>query len=356
MKHAGLALAAVAMLLVAAASSVPEPVPPATAIAIAIAPYDAGTVAEPRLFAEGIVSTEDDESNGSFSPDGTEYYFAKFNPYTTGPRWGILCVSRIRDGRWSEPEVLPFSGQYRDSFPRVSPDGGRLFFTSSRPAPGKTARALRIWSAERTGQGWSEPQPLPAPINAPDNDWNYAASVARDGTLYFASTRDGSDHPHIYRSRFVEKRYTEPEKLGPEINSEFSEADPFVSPDETVLIFSSVGDGLPGDTDRPETLKGGGVLYPRSDLYASVNRNGGWSPAQHLEHGVNTFADEGSPSLSPDGRYLFFTSERSPFSVPPSHRLGAREIDAMLHATLNGHGNVFFISLDALGLLIAEPR
>jgi len=31
-------------------------------------PYDVGYIAEPRLFAEGLVSTEDDESGGTFSP------------------------------------------------------------------------------------------------------------------------------------------------------------------------------------------------------------------------------------------------------------------------------------------------
>src|SRR5262245_35726510 len=332
--------------LVMAASSDPKPV----------ASYTAGEVSEPHLFAEGTISTADDESNGSFNPDGTEYYFAKFNPYTTSARWGILCLSRFQDGKWSEPEVLPFSGRYRDLTPRLSPDGMKLFFSSSRPAPGKTARVFRIWSAERSATGWSEPQPLPAPINAGDNDWNYSASVTREGTLYFASTRDGSDHPHIYRSRLLDQRYAEPEKLGPQVNSEFSEADPFVSPDESILIFSSVGDGLPSDKDRAETVKGGGVLYPRADLYASVGRGGVWSPAVHLEHGVNTFADESAPSLSPDGRYLFFTSERSPFSVPPSHRLGSREIDRMLHSTLNGLGTVFFVSLDALGLAKGTQR
>src|ERR1700731_2366984 len=160
MKRSALLLLALAALG-PAASSDPAPVAPARAML----PYDAGDVREPRLFGEGTISTADDESNGSFSPDGTEYYFAKSNPYTTSPRWQVLCVSRFRGGRWSEPEVLPFSGKYRDSAPRLSPDGQRLYFSSSRPVPGKTARVFRIWSAERTATGWGEPEPLPAPIN-----------------------------------------------------------------------------------------------------------------------------------------------------------------------------------------------
>jgi len=319
----------------------------------AAAPWDAGPAPQARLFAEGVVSTADDESNGSFSPDGTEYVFTKFNPYTTAARWGLLCVTRFRDGRWTAPESLPFSGRNLDFSPRFSPDGRTLYFSSSRPAPGKTAHVLRIWTVARTPAGWGEPQVMPAPVNAPDTESNYSASVTRDGTIYFASTRDGSGHSHVYRARFAEGAYGEPEMLGPEINSDVSDDDPFVSPDERLLVFASKGDGPPSDKDRPETIAGGGVLYARGDLYASVSANGRWSRARHLEQGVNTFADESSPSQTPDGRYLFFTTERSPFSVPPERRMNAKEIDAALGAVLNGHGNVFFVSVDALGLAAA---
>ena len=311
-------------------------------------PYFAGHVTSPRLFAEGVISTEDDEINGSFSPDGTEYFFAKVNLTTTFPRIGILCVSRSRNGRWSGPEVLPFSGgEYLDLSPRMSPDGATLFFSSSRPAPVSSSRRLRVWSVQRTAAGWGEPQPLPAPINTLDRNWNWGASVTRDGTLYFASTRDAG-HPHIFRSRFAGGAFSEPEELGPEINSKFSDFDPFISPDESILIFASSGVDLFGIEDRPETLKGGGVLYPRSDLYVSFRRDNSWSPARHLEHGINTVAEEGSPSITPDGNYLFFSSERSPFTVPTAHRLAYAEIERLLHSTLNGHGNVFYISIDSL--------
>ncbi|HEY4228916.1 MAG TPA: hypothetical protein VGO79_02025 [Thermoanaerobaculia bacterium] len=309
--------------------------------------------AEPRLFAEGVVSTEDDEVNGSFSPDGTEYYFARVNPCTTSPHWGVLFVTRYRDGAWTAPEILKISGGGLDLSPRVSPDGRTLYFSSSRPAPGSSARLLRIWAADRAGSGWGEPRALPPPVNT-EKDWNFSPSVTSDGTLYFASTRDGSEHTHVYRARLAGLTYAEPERLGPEINSEVNEADPFVSSNERILIFSSTGDGPPSDRDRPETVQGGGVRYARGDLYASIRTSAGpggkWTKARHLEQGVNTFADESSPSLTPDGRFLFFTSERSPFSIPPSRPMDARAIDRALRGTLNGHGNVFFVSVDALGL------
>jgi len=54
--------------------------------------YVEGKVAEPRIFAEGIISTTNDEAGGTFSPDGTEFYFTRLVPYTTLPRLGILCI------------------------------------------------------------------------------------------------------------------------------------------------------------------------------------------------------------------------------------------------------------------------
>jgi hypothetical protein len=348
----GMLAAVLAILSLRAACALGQESRPAAAQSV---PGLAGlaAAAEPRLFAEGVVSTDEDEINGSFSPDGTEYTFARVNAYTTSPHWGVLFVTRWRDGAWTAPEVLKISGSGLDLSPRVSPDGRTLFFSSSRPAPGSSARLLRIWAAEREGAAWGEPRPLPAPVNT-EKDWSFSPSVTADGTLYFASTRDGGEHTHVYRSRRSGDAYAEPEKLGPEINSDVNEADPFVSPDERILVFSSTGDGPPTDRDRPQTVKGGGVLYPRGDLYVSTGQGGRWSPARHLEHGVNTFADESSPSITPDGQFLFFTSERSPFSVPPSRPMNAREIDQALRGTLNGHGNVFYVGMEALGLRAPE--
>lgn len=318
--------------------------------------YDAGRVTKPVLFAEGVISTEDDELNGTFSLDGNEYYFSKVNQYTTFPRLGILCVSHYRNHQWTEPEVLPFSGKNLDFPPRLSPDGNTLYFSSSRPVEGKNLHALKIWSVQRAGAGWGTPALLPGPINTLNSDWNWSPSVTADGTLYFASNRDGSGHAHIYRAHLVNGAYTVPEKLGPEINSDFNDGDPYVSPDERILIFGSSGGDLPAGADRPETIKGGGVRYPRADLYASVGEHGDWSKAKHLEHDVNSFADESSPSITPDGKYLFFSSERSPFSVPTTHRLNYQEIETTLHSVLNGHGNIFFISMEALEIRAEAKR
>src|SRR5215813_562644 len=122
-------------------------------------------VLEPRVFAEAVISTVDDEIGGSFSPDGNDFYFAKLVPYTTFPRIGIMCVSHYVDGHWTSPEVLPFSGKNLDYPPRLDSTGKRMLFASSRPLPDGTRGGIRIWEVDRTETGWGEPRPLPPPVN-----------------------------------------------------------------------------------------------------------------------------------------------------------------------------------------------
>jgi len=78
--------------------------------------------------------------------------------------------------------------------------------------------------------------------------------------------------------------------------------------------------------------------------------NGRWTPAKHLERGVNSVADEGTPALTPDGKQLIFSSERSPFVIPMPKRIDMTEFEKLVHSILNGHGNIYSIPVQALGV------
>ena len=320
-----------------------------------VPPYSvSGPVNEPRIFAEGIVSTVDDESGATFSPDGADFYFVKQSPYTTFPRYGVICVSHFREGHWGTPEVVPFSGKFLDLGPKLSPDGKVMLFASSRPAPGHDEHVLRIWSVEKKSDGWGNPEPLPEPVNAPAGFWNLDPSMTSDGTLYFTSDRGEHFHFQIYRARYSNLKYSEPEKLGPTINSLYNDSEPYISPDEKILLFASSGQQSPPFTARETDLNTGGRPYPRGDLYISVRQNGAWTAARHLEHWINTVGEESYPTLTPDGRYLYFSSERSSFVVPMARRLNYEAMERGLHSLFNGHGNIFFI--DAKSLEIPPQR
>lgn len=304
----------------------------------------------PQLFAEGVISTVNDEVGGAFSPDGKEFYFATVLLATNFPSLSVLCVSRWDSSHWGDPEVLPFSGKYFDYPPRLSQDGNTLYFSSLRPDADGKRRGMRIWSAKKTADGWSQPELMPVPINSADGRWNWTPSATADGTLYFASDRQSPGHPQIFYSRPLNGGYEIPQPLGPEVNAGYLEMDPYISPDGTLLIFASAGEGPPPTRQRPELRLAAGYPYTRGDLYFSVKSGGQWQKAIHLEHGVNTEAEESMPSLTPDGKLLFFSSERSPFVVPMRHAISMEEFERYAHSTLNGHGNIFYVELAALGV------
>ncbi|MDQ3805616.1 MAG: hypothetical protein M3416_17530, partial [Acidobacteriota bacterium] len=152
---------------------------------------------EARLFAEGVVSTVDHESNASFGPDGRTLYFTKYD--RAGQSFSAVVYTELRRGRWAEPRVAPFSGLHPDSHPSVSPDGRRLFFSSSRPADGRAKRDFDIWYVERDAAGaWGEARRVEGAVNTEASE--YAPAVTRDGTLYFDSFRE-PPRRQAYRAR-----------------------------------------------------------------------------------------------------------------------------------------------------------
>jgi hypothetical protein len=301
--------------------------PPADSKRGAAPPYAVdGPLTEPRIFAPGIVSTTDDEFGGAFTKDGRTVYF---NRSVLRHYLYVICESHFVDGKWTKPEVAPFSGLYRDSDPVISPDGERLFFVSDRPVNGKPKTDFDIWSVSRKGEGWGEPVHLDAPVNGDSGE--YFASAAANGTLYFSSDRAGGKGGlDIYRSRLVDGKYTEPENLGDAVNTPGWELDCLIAPDESFLIIGAIG--------RPDSLG----LY---DLYVSYNRDGAWTPAKSLGPKINTSARDYSPRLSPDGRYLFFTSEKDFATNPLKKPLTYDELERGLRSLQNGSGNIYQIDL-----------
>src|SRR5262249_38674367 len=161
---------------------------------------------------------------------------------------GVIHVSHFVSGKWSVPEVVPFSGQYTDYDPFVSGDGSRIFFDSNRPlTPGGPKKDFDIWVVEKTASGWGEPKNLGAPINTPQDE--FYASLASDGTLYFSATRpEGKGRLDIYRSRWQNGAFAQPENLGEGVNTPLVEVDPYIAPDQSFVVFSANG--------RPDDMGG----------------------------------------------------------------------------------------------------
>jgi hypothetical protein len=249
---------------------------------------------EPQIFAPGIISTGLATRDVAMTPDGNEFYFA----VTLGGRTMIM-VTRQQNGAWTEPVVAPFSGRYLDIEPAISPDGQRFFFLSTRPQAGQEEKSgwvyQDIWVMDREGDSWGEPYNLGPPVNSDAPE--YYPSVTTDGTIYF--TREGEDRVSAtWRSRLVDGAYTEPEKLGPEVNCGKNRFNVFVAPDESFAIVPCMG---------REDATGGVDYYV---VFRSADDT--WSEPINMGNAVNQpDGREWSASLSPDGKYLFFMSSRA---------------------------------------------
>ncbi len=248
----------------------------------------------PKPFApEILLNTHRPHGGLTVSPDGNSIYWVAALTYGTYQK--TWTMSREGD-RWSRPKVAPFSAEYINGRPSISSDGKAYFLQSDRPADENDDTAdFNIWGFERSSTGCGEWKDLGSPLNSDKNE--LGPSVSDNGTLYFYSDIEGGyGLLDIYLSRHVKGRYQEPENLGGSINSDSMESTPYVAPDESYLLFASYRDGGYGDFD----------------LYISFKmEDGSWTKARNLGESVNTPARDCSPSVTNDGRFMFFESRRS---------------------------------------------
>jgi Tol biopolymer transport system component len=281
------------------------------------------------LFGPGIISTGMFERDGALSPEGQTFYFTlRYEQGMAG-----IAYSRKVEGEWTEPRIASFSGEYYDIEPVFHPDGERLFFVSNRPVhDADTTRDFNIWYVRATADGWSEPESLGSPVNGEGNE--FYPSFTRDGSIYFTAEREhtlgGED---LYVCEYDGSRYLPPRNLGDSINTGKGEYNSFIAPDGSYIIYTSDGMG-PG--------------YGSGDLYIAFrDETGGWRKAVNMGKAVNSSSFEFCPSLSPDGQWLFFTSQRKAPEIeqkPMNYSL----LKNFQDKPQNGNGDIYIIDISII--------
>jgi len=249
----------------------------------------------PEPFAPGILlNTHRPHGSIAFSPDGKEIYWSAALDF--GQFQKIWMMSQHK-GRWSRPRAVSFPEPYIYGGPAITAGGERFFFDVLKPAEADGQNPDHdIWFREKETHGWGEVIKPGPPLNSDRS--SLGPSVSRNGNVYFLSfnMEGGFGSVDIYRSRRTKEGYMKPENLGAAINTQFMDTSPFIAPDESYLIFSSM---------RPDG-------YGDFDLYLSYKKKDGtWTKAKNMGEMINTAARESNPVVSPDGKYLFFISRRS---------------------------------------------
>ncbi len=229
-----------------------------------------------------------------FSPEGDEFYFTHYDPETSACSIEFM---KMTDGVWSAPEVASFSSGFTDNDIAISGDGNRVIFRSNRPLSGRSTDKQRdglyLWTSARTATGWTDAEAV-AFDGRTDIAGGYP-SLTHDGALFFTTKDPGDPGPKdIHRSRFVDGAFAAPENLGDTANSPYGEGDLFVSPDGSFLFVSCY--------DHPENIGGESL-----DLWVIFRTaDDSWTEPANLGPPINTVYGENCPTISPDGRFLFF--------------------------------------------------
>ena len=241
-----------------------------------------------RLAPEAIPSNEAFAS--SLTPDGRTLFFT----------WASTDRSRLRvmrtrweGGRWSPPEPTIVADVPRSMDPHVAPDGSALYYSSPRrreAALGEEGSDWDTWvvSLDATGTPVGAPRNAGAPANT--TRFEMYPSRTRGGALYYGLyTPDTTERRTLHGIWRSDARGTE--RLAGAVNAAGA-GNPYVTPDERVLIFGSDRAGGRG----------------HGDLWLSVRAaDGTWGEPRNLGPLVNGAETEFCPQLSPDGRYFLFS-------------------------------------------------
>jgi len=274
----------------------------------------------PEVFAPGVVSGPSNDADASFTPDGATLVFARDG--------AILLSERTPDG-WSAPRIAPFSGRWMDAQPTLAPDGSALVFVSNRPLADGDAKhpSGNLWRVERHGAAWGEPARLPAVVNRGSSIWG--PSVAADGSVYFMDRVGGKGPFKLWRAPWRDGAWGEPvlQVLG---DPAMQQVDPTVAPDESFIVFSA---------KHPDTDE-------RERLYIAFREATGWGAAIDLGAPVNLPGSDSNESrLAPDGRTLYFASDRqTPVHWPRTPAQAQADL-ARIAAWDDGNQNLWRASL-----------
>ncbi|PJE45775.1 MAG: flagellar motor protein MotB [Sediminibacterium sp.] len=177
----------------------------------------------------------------------------------------------------------------------VSQDGEWMLFAGRFAERGYDNFDLYI--AYATPQGWSDPENLGPAINT--EFWESAPSLSPDKrTLYFSSNRPGGfgGKDLYYSERLANGKWTPAKNMGPQINTAGDDQAPFIHADNQTLYFTS--DGHPG--------------YGGTDLFIiRKNDQGSWGIPENLGYPINTIENEGSLAVSADGLTAYYASDRA---------------------------------------------
>ncbi|WP_299685534.1 hypothetical protein [uncultured Dokdonia sp.] len=231
----------------------------------------------PEIFAPGVISIDGrNESNISFSPELDEVYF------TVNKKDEEISIffSKLKNNKWTPAIRANFTkGRKKEElYPFVSLNNKRIYFT----ALDSIFSDEKIWYVNRLDDSWSDAIQLDSPLN---DDLVFYINQAENGDLYYTNISK-------------RKMYYAQNKNGSfpkiqEVEIEFGHHG-FISPSQDYLLVYSQNK----ENEKRKDF----------DIYVCFKeKEGKWTKPISLGNEVNSNLNEGCPSITPDGKYVFFT-------------------------------------------------
>ncbi|MFC1766819.1 TolB family protein, partial [Planctomycetota bacterium] len=248
------------------------------------------------------VNTSSDDGTPAISADGLELYFSSRRPGGSGS-WDIWVMTRTTiNDEWGKPTNLGLNSSFFDACPCPSADGLSLYFASGRS--GGYGGYCDIWVTRRAAksESWGEPVNLGATVNS-SADEAFPVLSPDNLQLYFCEFFNfrpggfGDSDLWMTKRPTVSDAWGLPVNLGPTINSSANEQSASISADGRVLFFNPDRSGGHGNSD---------IWLAR---WSTVHDD--WGTPVNLGPVVNSSFRDEAPSISADGRTLYFHTNRS---------------------------------------------
>lgn len=235
-----------------------------------------------EIFSENFISKKGiKEGNGVFTQDGKIFLFIEVD--TSG---GLqIFQSNFLKGKWTKPKKARFSNSGDNWEPFITHDSKFVYFISNRSTGEKWNG--RIWRSELSGEKWKEPEEVIIPIETKKGLW--FPSVSKSGLIYFGAYLENEEN---YGKSDLYSFNPETGKIDniKALNTENEEWDPFISKDDSFLIFASDRDGG----------------FGKVDCYISFKNEEDWQPPINMGNEINTENVDVAAKVTPNGKFILF--------------------------------------------------
>lgn len=249
------------------------------------------------------INTEYGEYNPMILTDGSRIIYTArrkyagnpIDPLDKQPCEDVWYSDLGKDGSWKKSKrfASPINTKGHDAISGISTDGQLMYIYKA-----VENEAGNIFYTKVKGERWTKPISMPKGINTKYHESK--VSLSYDGkTLYLISKRPensigGRD---IFVSNLMKNgQWTEPENIGPVINTSYDEEGVFIHPDGRTLYFCSQGHNSMGGFDIFKSVK---------------DKDENWSTPVNLGYPINTPGDEAFWSITADGYHAYISSVRS---------------------------------------------